>query len=203
MNRSGLRKHLLDTRMALSTVERDAQDFFIARHLRAHLLSEAVPRPGKIGGYWPIRNEPNLHALLIELELSGFEIGLPAIVSNDQPLRFLHWHSDRPLVTGPLGIPIPEKSLELVPDILLVPCLGFFIGADGRRFRLGYGGGFYDRTLAARPTPAVGIAYECSRNAAAEAPDPADTHDAAVPIGFTPAAHDVPMTAIVTESGIF
>ncbi len=81
-----------------------------------------------------------------------------------------------------MGVQVPAaSSAEVAPELLLIPCVGF----NQERFRLGYGGGFYDRTLAARPRPrAIGVAYECSR---AE---------------FSVEAHDIALDAVVTEAGI-
>lgn len=84
---------------------------------------------------------------------------------------------------GRYGIPVPDGTAAVTPDALLIPCVGF----SAEKFRLGYGGGFYDRTLAALPGKpvAIGIGYEGCR------------------IVLEPAAHDIPMDWIVTENGRF
>jgi 5-formyltetrahydrofolate cyclo-ligase len=196
-SRSSLRRSLLQHRMFADADARHTWDQRIIGHLRRHLLQQPARR---IGAYWPIRNEPDLRELLAELVQAGFEIGLPEVVATHAPLRFLRWTPDAALSAAAFGVPVPATAIPLRPELLLVPCVGFFTdekvdgradnhaSRSGRHFRLGYGGGYYDRTLAAHPMPAIGVAYECSRTTAGD--------------DFEPEAHDVPLTAVVTEKGM-
>ena len=130
--------------------------------LRDHLLAEVTfPGGAPVSAYWPMGDEidplPALHAL----HARGHPIGLPVMPGQAQPLRFRRWTPDLTLDSGGFGTRIPPADQpEIVPEILLVPMLAF----DRRGFRLGYGGGFYDRTLEAlrarNPrTTAIGIVY--------------------------------------------
>ena len=116
---------------------------------------------GPISGYWPIRSEPDLRPLLDALSAMGREIALPAVVAPGQALRFHRWRPGDALVPGPLGTATPHPDRpSCVPEIMLVPLLAF----DRDRRRLGYGGGFYDRTIASlraagRALFTIGIAY--------------------------------------------
>lgn len=99
-----------------------------------------------IAGYFPIRSEINVLPLMRRLGAAGWVTALPEIVAADRPLRFRLWRPDDPTVHGALGIAAPGGDAPVIkPDVLLVPLLAF----DRLGFRLGYGGGFYDRTLAA------------------------------------------------------
>jgi 5-formyltetrahydrofolate cyclo-ligase len=113
---------------------------------------------------------------------TGSVTALPAIVGRDRPLEFRRWRPGAALERGPFGIAQPRPGETVRPDLLLVPLLGF----DDACYRLGFGGGYYDRTLAALvPKPlAVGVGFELGRLAS-----------------IVPAPHDMPMDAIVTERG--
>ncbi len=129
------------------------------RDLGLRMLSEWPGGP--ISGYWPIRSEPDLRPLLYVLAATGREIALPIVVAPDQSLRFHAWQPGADLVAGPLGTVTPHPdSPACEPEIMLVPLLAF----DRQRRRLGYGGGFYDRTIAelraaGRPLLTIGIGY--------------------------------------------
>jgi len=114
-----------------------------------------------VGGYWPVKGEVDTLHILDELRRRGHICGLPHMTGEGAPLLFRQWDTGEELIAGKFGIPEPPAdSAALVPDILLVPLLAF----DEKRHRLGYGGGFYDRTLARlkpqKKTLAVGLAYE-------------------------------------------
>jgi 5-formyltetrahydrofolate cyclo-ligase len=103
------------------------------------------------------------------------------VVQPGAPLDFHLWTPDTVMTKGRYGIPVPDNAPAARPDALLIPCVGF----SPEKFRLGYGGGFYDRTLAARPDRpvAIGIGFEACR------------------IALDAQAHDLPMDWIVTEAG--
>ena len=144
-----------------------------------------------IGAYWPIKGEfdplPALHRwkedgeLLDEPQLR--RIGLPVVDKVHQTLKFSAWFPGCPMQEDAFGIPKPKETEVVVPTLLFVPCVGYSVGG----YRLGYGGGFYDRTLAQlRPKPfTVGLGF-----AAGYLPD------------FEPEPHDVPLDAILNELGV-
>lgn len=130
----------------------------------ARRVLEAVPPPpgAAVSAYWPMGDELDCRALITTLQRHGHVIGLPIIVRKGEPLRFRAWQAGVDLEPGGFGTSIPPKDApEVVPDYLLVPLLAF----DRAGYRLGYGGGFYDRTLEGlrRAAPgqvmAVGIAF--------------------------------------------
>ena len=113
-----------------------------------------------VSGYWPIASEIDVMPLLRELAASGHAIALPAVTGKDRPLVFRAWRDGDAMADGPFGIREPLASaVEVEPRIVLAPLLAF----DRQGYRLGYGGGFYDRSLAVlrgkRPTLAIGIAW--------------------------------------------
>jgi 5-formyltetrahydrofolate cyclo-ligase len=138
---------------------------------------------GLIGFYWPIRGEIGLHPLIHRLVEQGAGAALPAVVEKGRPLEFRAWRPGDRLERGFWNIPVPAERRVVWPTVLLVPLLGF----DAQGCRLGYGGGYYDRTLAAMtPRPrAIGVGYELGR---------LET--------IHPQPHDIPMDAIVTEAGV-
>ncbi|WP_042978163.1 5-formyltetrahydrofolate cyclo-ligase, partial [Burkholderia sp. AU4i] len=107
---------------------------------------------------------------------AGRRAALPVIGERHTPLEFHAWDTHTPMREGHHRIPEPASGIVVVPDLLLIPCVGF----DPQRYRLGYGGGYYDRTLAAwpgsQPPVTVGIAYEACRVDAL----PAEAHDLAL-----------------------
>ncbi|OAN45644.1 5-formyltetrahydrofolate cyclo-ligase [Paramagnetospirillum marisnigri] len=121
--------------------------------------------PGAVvAGYWPLADEIDPRPLMRALAARGHPLALPVVVGRETPLEFRSWSPDDPLDAGPHGTRHPPTSAERVtPDVVLVPLLCF----DAKGFRLGYGGGYYDRTLAAlrraRPVLAVGLAFAAQR----------------------------------------
>ncbi|WP_333713508.1 5-formyltetrahydrofolate cyclo-ligase [Yoonia sp.] len=152
----------------------------------AGYLSEVLAgyRGVPLAGYMPMRTEIDPLPAMAEAAAHG-PVGVPIIMARATPLRFRLWEPDCALIEGAFGARIPESGDWMVPQILIVPLVAF-TRAGGR---LGYGGGFYDRTLeqlrAAQPTMAIGFAY-----AAQEDPD--------LPLEPT----DQPLDLIVTEQGI-
>jgi 5-formyltetrahydrofolate cyclo-ligase len=143
--------------------------------------------PLSIGFYWPLRGEFDARGWIAAWLAGGpsRRAALPVIAERHAPLAFHLWTPDAPLREGHHGIPEPASQQAVTPDLLLVPCVGF----DSEGYRLGYGGGYYDRTLAAWPGDAlpvtVGIAYEACRI------------DDGV---LEREAHDLPLDAIVTDA---
>ena len=133
---------------------------------------------------WPTRGEYDARPLADTLRAGGAVTALPVVVGPGQALVFRGWHPGVTLAAGALGIPYPTDSEPVVPTALLVPLNGW----DGAGYRLGYGAGFFDRTLATLPRPAVtiGVGYEQAR---------IET--------IHPQAWDVPMDWIVTERGVY
>lgn len=136
-------------------------------------------QPAVLGVYWPLFGEPDLQAAYAELAHAGAKLALPVVLERDAPLKFAAWTPGDPMDIDHVGVAVPrDPHFVERPPALLVPCLGF--NAEG--YRLGYGGGFYDRTLEALPRPAtLGIAYSCQQAM------------------FPHAAHDVPLDVVVTE----
>lgn len=154
----------------------------IAGHLEALLAQLA---PASIGFTWPYRGEFDALAVVRDW-LAGDAVrwaALPVVGEKGQPMTFRRWTPESLMATDRYGIPYPVEGPSVVPALLLIPCNGF----DARGFRLGYGAGHFDRTLAAlTPSPrAVGIAIEDGR---------LDDLD--------PQPHDIPMDWIVTEAGV-
>jgi len=103
-----------------------------------------VPLSCVVSGYWPIQSELDPLPLMWRLQEIGCTCALPVVAGSQKPLKFCSWRLGENLIDGPFGTKEPEPvSLEVVPSILIVPLLAF----DARGYRLGYGGGFYDRTL--------------------------------------------------------
>lgn len=145
--------------------------------LHAHHENGAAPC---IAFYAAIQGEVDLSASMHRAVDAGAVVALPVVVAKDQPLVFRVWTPQAVMEPGVWGILVPRDGPEVDPDLLLIPVVGF----DDARFRLGNGGGFYDRTLAARvPRPrAVGIGFDCLR----------------LPT-IRPQAHDLPMDLVITE----
>ncbi len=111
--------------------------------LEADLLQSA----DNIGVYLPIRSEPDLSACYAQWRAQGRRLALPVVTGKNEPLTFRVWEAGALLRTAAFGVQVPETDETVVPDVLVIPCVGFRV-LDGRPYRLGYGGGFYDRTLA-------------------------------------------------------
>lgn len=138
----------------------------------------------RIGFYWPIAGEVDLRPLVGRYIEDGAIAALPVVVKARSPLEFRAWHPLAPMRPGVWKIPIPVERRIVTPTVLLIPLLGF----DRIGYRLGNGGGYYDRTIAAfehRPL-LVGVGYELGR----------------LPT-IQPQWHDIPMDVIVTEAGIY
>ena len=126
-------------------------------------LDRAVPDPAGlcIGVYWPIRGEPDLRGWMGRAHHKGAKVCLPVVVGRDQPLEFRPWHPGCPMTRGDWNIPVPAEGAAVRPDLVVSP----LVGVDDANFRLGNGGGYYDRTLAAMiPKPRmIGIGFPACR----------------------------------------
>ncbi|MES2900846.1 MAG: 5-formyltetrahydrofolate cyclo-ligase [Pseudomonadota bacterium] len=155
--KAALRKALAVVRSALDPHEKAEWDARLCVQVRAWW--DSLAHPGMLGVYWPLRGEADLTQAYAALAQQGVVLALPVVLARDAALGFAEWVPGEEMTVGAMGVAVPAK-LRMVarPGALLVPCLGF----DDAGYRLGYGGGFYDRTLAALPRPATaGVAYSC------------------------------------------
>lgn len=176
--RNAQRARLVALRLSYSEAARS--DW--TQRIMQRLEPVAMAHDGPISVYWPFRGEPDLRPMMRRLAAAGKTIALPAVVQPRWPLEFRPWKPKCEMELGVWNIPVPKTDARVTPTLLLAPVIGFDTGF----YRLGYGGGFYDRTLAALtgPRTVIGIGFDC-----AEIPS----------IG--PHGLDVPMDRIVTESG--
>ncbi|MEO7494062.1 MAG: 5-formyltetrahydrofolate cyclo-ligase [Massilia sp.] len=172
-----LRARLLLARRAIAPRHKTAWDAAIGARV---LDWWDANKPPMLGVYQALRGEPDLDAAYAELAARGARLALPVVVARDAPLGFAEWRPGEAMATDQMGVKVPaDLRMVACPPALLVPCLGF---NDGN-FRLGYGGGYYDRTLAAAPrTRTLGIAYACMQAEFASAP-----HDVALDLVLTEA----------------
>jgi len=155
---------------------------------RSRLQQAGRPAPNHVAAFWSTSDEPELQPLLRQwVEEHGLTVSLPVVAAPDAPLSFRLWHPDQPMRAGAFGIAEPTGKDAPLPDIVLVPTLGFTRQGD----RVGYGKGYYDRTLAAfkareHRVTSIGIAWSCG-----------DLTN----VAYTPAPHDVRLDAILTDKG--
>ncbi len=181
IDKATLRKASAEARAkAHGSVDPHPAHVALAAHIRA------IPALEIISGYAPIRTEIDPMPVLSTLHLLGYRTCLPVVTGKGKPLEFRAWTPDTPMIEGAYGAQIPDTSEVLAPELLISPLLAF----DRACYRLGYGGGFYDRTLeglrARRRTYAVGFAYE-AQFAKHLPTEPTDQ----------------PLDAVVTEAGTY
>lgn len=180
-DRRALRLHLHQRRDAFV-----AQSGEIASPALAGRLREVITQlqPERLGLYWPLRSEFNAaHACLGDRNLDSVPLALPYALQAGKAMQYRAWDRQEPRLHDECGIP-STGGTEMVPDVVLVPCLGY----TSSGFRLGYGGGYYDRWLAAHPhVTAVGVAWSACELTEAE---------------FAPQVHDQPLMLVVTERGV-
>ncbi|HJV87258.1 MAG TPA: 5-formyltetrahydrofolate cyclo-ligase [Noviherbaspirillum sp.] len=175
VQKADLRRELLACRQAIDAEVRRSRDQVIAGRVIAWWKQD---RPSCLGIYMPLRAEPDLRDAYAELNALGAKFALPIVTAKNAPLTFIAWAPGDTLTKDDFGVPVPVSGEVVRPEALLIPCVGF----DANRYRLGYGGGFYDRTLAEDPRPlAVGIAYACQRTR------------------FEADPYDVPMDRMITD----
>lgn len=176
--RAALRREKIAARLALPAEQHGTHSVRILDRL-GQLLQ---PRPpGAIAFCWPVRAEVDCRALVADLIASGWQAAMPTVTKLNAPMQYRAWEPDAPMTSDPYGIPVPRTVQCLTPDVLLLP----LVACDQNGYRLGYGGGYFDRTLAANvPRPlAIGVGFEF----------------AIVP-NIYPGPHDIPLDIIVTEA---
>lgn len=183
--RKAERVRLRDERQALSVAERQAIGAGLIVHLRGLLHERFGGAQGRVfSAYWPIKGEPDLRPLMAELHAAGVIVALPIVETKAAPLTFRRWTPETKMVRGDWNIPVPPPDApEVTPEIALAPLVGW----TDEGYRLGYGGGYFDRTLAAlRPRPfVIGVGFEAAR---------LNT--------IYPQPHDIPLDIILTEAGM-
>ena len=185
-----LRQSLLKQRQSMPPETHAQHSLLIQEHLLKHFAHLARQR---VGFYWPIKQEPDLLLLIKRwstANVAHFAALLPVVVAANQPLSFRAWTSNSAMHKDRYGISTPSAGEFLLPEALLIPLLAF----DENGYRLGYGGGFYDRTLAQlsalqqRPLTigTIGIGFELARVRSIQ-----------------PTMHDIALDYIVSEAGVF
>ena len=179
-DRKVLRERLHQIRDRVAAESASSASPALAAHL-SEVLAELMPE--RLGLYWPLRSEFNaVVACLGDRNLDEVPIALPFAKKSPVQMQFRDWNRITPTALDECGIPAPEGA-EVVPDVVVVPCLGYTKSG----YRLGYGGGYYDRWLAAHPhVTTIGVAWS-----ACEIDE----------VALAPASHDHPLMIIVTERG--
>lgn len=177
--RAALRREKIAARLALSAAQHRNASALILDRLEK--LLELRP-PATIGFCRPIRAEVDCQPLVERLLAAGWHAVVPTVVARAAPMEFRPWWPGAPLTVDPYGIPVPATPVGHAPAVLLVPLVAF----DAAGYRLGYGGGFFDRTLATcHPRPeTIGVGFAFAEVAT-----------------IHPEPHDVPLDRIVTETG--
>jgi 5,10-methenyltetrahydrofolate synthetase len=174
--RKAERERLIAARLALSIEEREASARAIAEQLDQILTlgDETV-----VSVYWPFRGEPDLRFWMRGVHERGARVALPAVVAKGQPLQFRLWTPETRMERGVWNILVPPPGTEIEPTVTIAPLVGF----DGECYRLGYGGGYYDQTLAtlSKKPLTIGVGHPMERLAT-----------------IYPQPHDIPMDWIVT-----
>lgn len=158
-----------------------------SRAAQHFMKSVEIPRGGVVAGFWPLKDEFDCRPLLMALAGHGVPLALPVVVRDSGSLVFREWQPDMTLEPAGFGTLGPaESSKELMPSLLIIPFLAF----DRQCYRLGYGGGFYDRTLAglrnaAICKQAIGLGFSAQR---------------VQQVPVTP--NDARLDAVVTEEGV-
>lgn len=174
--RAAARERLIAARQAIPVAERPALDAAISARLDAAL---GDLRGRIVCAYWPFRGEPDLRRWMETARARGARCALPVVTKKAAPMAFRLWTPGEPLTRGVWNIPVPAGGAAVTPDVVIAPVVGF----DPDCYRLGYGGGYFDRTLAAltrRPVVA-GVGHVL----------------AALPTIY-PQPHDIPMDFVAT-----
>ncbi len=176
--RKAERERLIAARLAIPADTRAAMAAAIGEGLDAAI---GDVRGRIVSLYWPFRGEPDLRGWAAAIVERGGGTALPVVVEKGRPLVFRAYRSGDRLQKGVWNIPIPADGAEVVPDVVIAPVVGF----DPDNYRLGYGGGFFDRTLAALPRKplVLGVGYAMQAISTIHAQP-----------------HDIPMNRIITEA---
>jgi len=179
--RKSNRERLIAARMALPATTLDEYRQRMDRSLELSFPGLARSR---LAFCWPIKHEYDARHFARTLRERGALTALPVVVAPKKPLVFREWHPGVKLAVGPLNIPYPVDSPEIQPSAVILPMNGW----DAQGYRLGYGAGFFDRTLAslAKRPVVIGVSYELAK---------LDT--------IHPQQWDIPMDYVVTERGVY
>lgn len=174
------RSRLLEARAALTTELRHNHQKTVLVSIEQYLATQT---PTLLGIYWPIKGELDCRSLAESLLKKGWEFAVPVINKQTKQLDFAKWTPDTAMISGSWNIPVPAEPDWVAPEQYLIPLVGF----DKQSYRLGYGGGYYDRTLAAIKTPVnkIGVGFEMGR---------LET--------IYPHEFDIAMDMIITEQGL-
>lgn len=174
------RARLIALRLARPAAERQA----IAEQVAGELDKLIAPAPNRLVSlYWPFRGELDLRGWMRGFVARGGRIALPVVVAKAEPLVFREWRPGIRMTHGVWKIPIPAEGPEVTPDVVIAP----LVGHDPGCYRLGYGGGFFDRTLAVHPGAPLKIGVGDGSGAIAS---------------IFPQAYDIPMDILITEAGV-
>lgn len=180
------RLRLIEARLRVPVAERQQASSQLIERLARYCSEQGLLQsPTVVSGYWPLRGEPDMRPWLGQLHEEGHVVVLPVVVEKGAPLAFRRWHPGAAMEKGFWNIPVPVDPQTFTPQLLLAPLVGF----DGRCYRLGYGGGYFDRTLELLRSlqvkfHAVGVGYAATR---------LET--------IHPLPHDIALDGIVTEAG--
>ncbi|MDP9109833.1 MAG: 5-formyltetrahydrofolate cyclo-ligase [Pseudomonadota bacterium] len=179
VRKAALRKRLLLLRNSLPPDQRASAESALRDHLAAWQQRRALTT---LAVFMPLRGEPDLMPLYRALARGGLQLLLPVVRAPDEPLAFAAWTPEQSMQRDVCGIPVPaDPPCFITPEAIWVPCVGF----NAARYRLGYGGGFYDRTLSGlSDVSTLGVAFDCGAT------------------DIEVAAHDIALQAIMTESGL-
>lgn len=178
--RAALRREKIAARQALPAAAHRAASMTIRHHLAEFLLA----RPsGLIAFCLPVRAEVDCRPVIERLLAAGWQAAVPVVRALNAPMEFCAWWPAAPMSVDPYGIPVPASHGCRDPDVILLPLVAF----DRSGYRLGYGGGYFDRTLAAMTTRPLTIGVGFDLGAVTD---------------LCPQPHDIPLDVIVTESGI-
>jgi 5-formyltetrahydrofolate cyclo-ligase len=177
--RKAERQRLIAERLAMNGDERRRRSDQIAASLEK-VIGDV--RGLIVSAYWPFRGEPDLRGYMAAVSARGGRCALPVVVEHGKPLVFRPWSPGEPLARGVWNIPVPATTQQAVPDVVIAPVVGF----DPACYRLGYGGGFFDRTLATMKNSPLKLAVGYRQQAL---------------LTIHPQPNDIPMDMVITEEG--
>ena len=194
-NADRLRVRLLDRRKEIPAAHQQQQSREICQFLEdwfakmaSQTQSDHDPADWVVAAFWPLKNEPDLIPFMTRIHQEGFRTVLPVIVKRDAPLEFHEWGPTTPMISGVFGVQEPASKIVLRPNVVLVPTLGYTDRGD----RMGYGGGYYDRTLAelrsTGPLLTIGVGWREGQI----------SHEHGE---YQPQAHDIPLDAVLNADG--